>query len=103
MERGGIRFGIILGALLLCVAEAEAETPLQLQTEQFFPLPLDGSLTIDNIDGSIRVFGWYEPRVRVAALRQAYSEARLHQITVETKPSPGSLSVRTIIPPAHGV
>ncbi len=103
MERRGIEFGIILGALLLCLAEARAETPLQLETEQFFPLPLDGSLTIDNIDGSIHIFGWYEPRVRVAALRQAYSEARLHQITVETRPSRSSLVVRTIIPPAHGL
>ncbi len=63
---------------------------------------MDGALTIDDTDGSIHVFGWYEPRVRVATLRQAYSEARLGQIRVETKPGPGSLAVRTIVPPAHG-
>jgi len=101
MQRGRAEVGILIGVLVLSIAGASAEQPLQLQTEQFFSLPLDGSLTIDNTDGSIHVFGWYEPRVRVATLRQAYSEARLHQIRVETSPGPASLAVRTIIPSAH--
>ncbi len=81
---------------------ARADDPLREQTEQFFPLQLNGAISLENTDGSIHVFGWYEPRVRLAALRNAYTAPRLRQIRVETRAQPASLAIRTVIPAAHG-
>jgi hypothetical protein len=80
-----------------------AEEPLHVASEQFFPLPLTGAVQLMNLDGSIQIFGWYEPRVRLAAVRNAYTRARLKEIGIETKATANSLDVRTIIPPAHGL
>ena len=81
---------------------ALAEDPLQNETEEFFPLPLNGTVTLENTDGSIHIYGWSEPRVRLAALRKAYTQPRLQQIRVETRAGPAALAVRTIIPKATG-
>ncbi len=92
-----------LATLELFSGRAQGADPLWRQSQEFFSLPLDGAITIENSDGSIHIFSWYEPRVRVAALRRAYTEARLGQIRVETKAQPKSLAVRSVIPPVSGL
>jgi hypothetical protein len=89
-------------ASALLVSCAQRSDPLQAQTEQFFPLPLDGAITLENGGGSIHVYGWYEPRVRLVALRQAYTQRRLRGIRIETKSQPTGLAIRTIIPRPRG-
>jgi hypothetical protein len=90
-------------ALLLSQSSARAEDPLQKETVEFFPLALDGTIALENTDGSIHIYGWYEPRVRLAAVRKAYTDARLQQVRVATKAAPAALIVRTIIPKASGL
>ncbi|MBA3831840.1 MAG: hypothetical protein H0X34_08105 [Chthoniobacterales bacterium] len=92
----------LLLACAPCLTKARAEDPLQAQSEDLFPLPLDGAVTLENGGGSFHIFGWYEPRVRLVALRKAYTAARLEQIRIEKKAEPAALAVRTIIPPAKG-
>ncbi len=94
-----ITFGIFLGWALV----AQAEDPLQKTSEEFFPLALDGTITLDHSDGAIHIYGWYEPRVRLLAVRKAYTAERLEQIRVETKSAPDSLGLRTVIPAASGL
>ena len=84
------------------VSCGQRSDPLHSQTEQFFALPLDGAITLENGGGSIHVYGWYEPRVRLVASRQAYTEQRLREIRVETKAAPVALAIRTFIPRARG-
>ena len=98
-----ILFPILVSSLLGWSAVARADDPLQDQSEQFFPLAVDGTVTLENTDGSIHIYGWYEPRVRLAALRKAYTQPRLQQIRVETRAGPAALAVRTIIPKATGL
>lgn len=77
--------------------------PLSDRCEQFFDLPLTGAINVENIDGTIDVVGWYEPRVRLVLVRRAYTVQRLEQIRVETKSLPDSLSIRTVIPTIKGL
>jgi hypothetical protein len=97
-----ILFSVLAGLLVGSSAVVRAEVPLQKQSEQFFSLALDGTITLENTDGSIHIYGWYEPRVRLAALREAYSASRLRQIRVETRAEPTVLAVRTIVPKVSG-
>ncbi len=80
-----------------------AAVPLLQRTEEFFPLPLDGSIQLENSGGSFHIFGWYEPRVRLVAIRKAYTAARLAQIRVEKVLQPNALTVRTAIPEVSGL
>ena len=93
----------LLWSLLHWSTLARADDPLQDQVAQFFPLPLDGILTLVNTDGSIHVYGWNEPRVRLAALRKAYTASRLQQIRIERSATPASLTVRTVVPKVRGI
>ncbi|CAN5472940.1 hypothetical protein BH18VER2_BH18VER2_10760 [soil metagenome] len=98
-----ILFSILVGFLLVGGAAARGEEPLREQSEEFFPLALDGTIDLENGDGSIHIFGWDKPRVRLTVVRKAYSAPRLRQIRVETKAEPAALTVRTLIPPVSGL
>jgi hypothetical protein len=80
-----------------------AAEPVSEQSEQFFDLPLNGTINLENTDGTINVVGWYVPRVRLAAVRKAYTPERLQQIRVETTSQADSLLVRTVIPQISGL
>lgn len=94
---------LLLLALFLSQSSGCAKRPLQEQSEQFFPLARGGFITLENTDGSIHVYGWDEPRVRLAALRRAYTGPRLEQVRIETIAEEAALTVRTIVPKASGL
>lgn len=96
-------FTICLCYLFASSAIVRAEAPLLAQTEQLFPLPLDGTISLENSDGSIHIYGWYEPRVRLVALRKAYTQSRLRQIRVQARAGPATLNVQTVIPEADSL
>lgn len=99
-----LRFSPLLLFLLAAGRLWAVDDPLHEQTEQFFPLALrGGAITVDNPSGSIHVYGCYEPRVRLAALRNAYTAPRLAQLRVETEARPAALVIRTLIPPVRGL
>jgi hypothetical protein len=98
-----VLFTFLLFSLLELSPIARAEDPLQKESVEFFPCAMDGTIALENTDGSIHVYGWKEPRVRLAALRKAYSEARLKQVRIETKSEPAALIVHTIIPKVSGL
>jgi len=101
--RRSAKIGGLIGLLCLTtMGGCSSRKPLQEQAEQFFSLPLDGSISVENGDGALRVVGWYETRVRLATLRKAYTGARLRQIGVVTKAWANALAVRTEVLPARG-
>lgn len=92
-----------LATALLLSGCGQSSLPLAAASESYFPLPLKGEISIANTDGSIHVFGWYEPRVRLSILRRAYTAPRLRQIRVQTNAQPKTLEIRTLIPRANGL
>lgn len=96
--------GILPAALALSIATARADDdPLQKTTEEYFPLARNGAVTVENTDGSIHLYGWNESRVRLSALRKAYTASRLEQIRVETTARPAALTVHTLVPGVSGI
>ena len=94
--------GFVVGLFAVSTPFALPNEPLQQSTEAFFSFARDGALTVENTDGSIHIYGWNEPRVKLVALRKAYTTPRLHDIRVETNAQPASIAVRTRIPAASG-
>ena len=96
--------GVLPAVLALSISVARAgDDPLQETTEEYFPLVRDGAVTVENTDGSIHLYGWNEPRLRLSALCKAYTASRLHQIRVETTTRPAALTVHTIVPEVSGI
>src|SRR5262245_26973040 len=69
---------LLLWFFLVSATPIWANPPLQEQSEQFFSLSSDGTLTVNNTDGAIHVYAWNESRVRLTWVRKAYTTSRLN-------------------------
>ena len=80
----------------LCfVSSVLAEDPLQQKFEGTYSLEQTGTMSVGNIDGSIRIYCWNEPEVKVEAIKKAYSAERLSQIAIDVAATPKSLAIKT--------
>jgi hypothetical protein len=96
-------FSAVLAAMLLVSASpAFAVEPLEEFVEQRFEVDADVTVSIQNIDGSVRVYGAEEPVVTVQAIKKAYNAERLRGILVDTKATPRSIAITTSFPPRKG-
>jgi len=91
-----------LSFLLCFVSSLLAEDPLQQKFEGTYTLEQTGTISVDNIDGSIRIYCWDEPEVKVEAIKKAYSAERLSQIAIDVVATSKSLTVKTNFPPQPG-
>jgi DUF4097 and DUF4098 domain-containing protein YvlB len=85
----------LLSFLLCFVSSVLAEDPLQQKFEQTYTLEQTGTMSVENIDGSIRIYCWSEPEVRVEAIKKAYSAERLSQIAIDVAATSKSLAIKT--------
>ena len=67
--------------------------------EQRFDVAAGLTLSIQNIDGSVRVYTHELPVVIVQAIKKAYNAERLHGIVVDTKATPNRIAITTSFPP----
>ena len=88
----------LLCALLSGCGES-IEQPLEQTTEKIYAVDPSVNFSIRNRDGSIRIYGWGEPEIKVQAIKKAYSTDRLNKIAVDISVQPDSVSIETNFPP----
>jgi hypothetical protein len=93
-----------LAALLACAGLLFSSSALAVETleeivEQRFDVDPDIALSVQNIDGSVRIYAHEHPVVIVQAIKKAYNAERLHGIVVDTKATPKSIAITTSFPP----
>jgi len=93
-----LRFLLPLCALLSGCGES-VEQPLEQVSEKSYAVNRDVNFSIKNGDGSIRIYGWDKPEMKVQAIKKAYSGERLNKIAVNVSVRPGSVSIETHFPP----
>jgi hypothetical protein len=84
--------------LLFSVAAFAAE-PLEEIVDQKFNVDADATLTVQNVDGSIRVYAADKPEIRIQAIKKAYDAQRLQAIAVDVKATQHSVAITTAFPP----
>ena len=89
----------LLSFLLCFVSSVLAEDPLQQKFEHTYTLEQTGTISVENVDGSIRIYCWDEPEVKLEAIKKAYSAERLSQIAIDVATTPKSFTVKTNFPP----
>jgi DUF4097 and DUF4098 domain-containing protein YvlB len=91
-----------LGLLLACVSSAlsqrETREPLREEFHQSYPLAADGRVSLQNINGSVRVQGWERNEVRVDAVKSAYKRERLDEARIEINATADGIDIRTRYP-----
>ena len=72
---------------------------LEESVEQKYDVNPDATLSVQNIDGSIRVYAAEQPVISIQAIKKAYKADRLRGIVVDVKATRGSVAITTTLPP----
>lgn len=89
----------ISAALLIGGCGRANDGVIQETFENLYPIEPGASLTIQNGDGAVLVYGSNVNEMQVHAVKKAYSQARLTQIGIDVSIKPGSVSIITKFPP----
>lgn len=92
-----------VAALALSFAVAASATePLEESVQQKYDVTPDATLSVQNNDGSIRVYGADQSVISIQAIKRAYNTERLGGIVVDVKATPNSVAISTSFPPRKG-
>lgn len=94
------RIGCVVAlAALLVGPRLFAVESLEESVVQKYDVDPDATLSVQNVDGSIRVYAAEQPVVLIQAIKKAYNAERLQGIIVDVKASRGSVAITTSFPP----
>ena len=65
---------------------------------QTYPLSPTGRVHIENINGDVHVNVWDQNSVKVDAVKRAYSQKRLSEVTIDVQSAPDMLQIKTKYP-----
>jgi hypothetical protein len=90
---------VCAAAFLFIVSRAFAIEPLEEIVEQQYDVDANATISVENLDGSIRVYASAKPIVKIQAIKRAYTRERLQGIVIDTKATRNSVALTTIFPP----
>ena len=65
---------------------------------QTYPISPTGRINIANINGDVHINAWDQNSVKVDAVKRAYSQQRLTEVTIDVQSAPDSLQIKTEYP-----
>ncbi len=86
------------------VAEVEAAAsgdPMQELREEFhqtYPLSPNGRISLENLNGNVRIAAWERNDVQVDAIKRAYRRERLNEAKIEVSASAHAVRIKTVYP-----
>jgi hypothetical protein len=86
-------------ALSLAGSGSGNDRLLEETFEQLYTVEPNASITIQNGDGAVLVYGSNTNQMQVHAIKRAYRQSRLTQIAIDVSTKPGSISITTKFPP----
>ena len=101
LSRRAIGFAFVVA--LVFARPAFAVEVLEEIVEQKYDVSPDATLSVVNVDGSIRIYAAEKSEISIQAIKKAYSAERLKGIAVDVKATPNSVAITTSVPPRKGV
>jgi DUF4097 and DUF4098 domain-containing protein YvlB len=83
------------------ISQDKAETQGDMLTEEFhqsYPLNPTGRVSIENINGDVRIAVWDQNEVKVDAVKKAHQRERLDEVKIEVVNTADSVRIRTKYP-----
>ena len=97
------RRAFLVAALIFAAGNAGAAEIKEEQIERRYAVSSNASLTIQHIDGSIKIRGSDDPEIRIQATKKAYTAERLKNMVVDVRATSDLVSIETIVPPPNGI
>jgi len=86
-------------------AEVESSLPgeepaqeLREQFQQTYPLSANGRLSLENLNGGVRIAVWDRDEVQVNAVKRAYRRERLNEAKIEVNATADAIRIKTTYP-----
>jgi DUF4097 and DUF4098 domain-containing protein YvlB len=77
---------------------SKAQTQLTQDFQQTYPFSANGRISLENINGDVRVAAWDRNEVMVHAVKRAYRQERLDEVTIDIDATADSLRIKTEYP-----
>ncbi|HKY27497.1 MAG TPA: DUF4097 family beta strand repeat-containing protein [Pyrinomonadaceae bacterium] len=79
---------------------SSAGDPQELREEfhQTHPLSANGRVSLENLNGNVRIAVWDRNEVQVDAIKRAYRRERLNEARIEVIPSADAIRIKTVYP-----
>jgi len=93
--------GAVLGALCALLFAVQANAWPGRLTEEFhhtYPLPANGRIELENINGPVHITAWDQNEVKVDAVKYANTKERLDEAKIEVDAESDFVSIRTQYP-----
>ena len=90
---------VVAAAVLLLGGSAPAADVVEETFEESYPIDADGTVSIHDTDGSIRIYAADVSDVSLHAVKKAYTAERLNALKIEVKATRKSLVIETQFPP----
>ena len=92
---------LAIGVLLVIPPPVSAQTSRELLREEFhktIPMSPTGRISLDNIQGTVRIQAWDRNEVKVDATKTAFSRELLNDAVIKIDETPDTLRIRTLYP-----
>jgi DUF4097 and DUF4098 domain-containing protein YvlB len=96
---GGTTLGALLALLLAAAPPCSAEV-----TQEFHktvPITANGRVSLENINGSVKITGWDQNQVQIDAVKSARDQQRLDEARIEVDVANDAVRIRTRYPDNH--
>src|SRR5271165_3186785 len=90
--------GALLGGLLALLLAAAAHAQVSQAFNRTIPLPANGRVSLENVNGGVEVTGWERDEVQIDAVKQGRDQQRLDEARIEVETGSDSVSIRTRYP-----
>ncbi|MBI2928321.1 MAG: DUF4097 family beta strand repeat protein [Verrucomicrobia bacterium] len=87
--------------LLLASSTAFAASELREELHKTFPLSAEGRVSLDNVNGPIRITAWDQGEVKLDAVKRAYSQERLDEVEIKIDADKDAVRIRTKYPSSN--
>lgn len=81
--------------VIVALAQKPRGDELIEEFHQTYPLSANGRVSIANINGDVRISAWDRNEVKVDAVKRAYSQERLSEVSVEVTNTADSVLIKT--------
>lgn len=101
-DRRSAFIGAIIGTLLGCALVWGGEAKVTEELHQSYPLTATGRVSLDNVNGNVRITTWDRAEVKLDAVKRAKSEADLKAVEIVIDAKPDRVRVETKHPRQTG-
>src|SRR5215208_6832715 len=93
-------WGIVLGAAMAIALSATAHAGEKLRDEfhKSYPLSADGRVSLQNLNGAVKVIGWDKNEIQIDAVKTADTKEKLDEARIEIDAQPSLVKIKTEYP-----